>query len=47
VTAIEEGSEGGYEPYFAATLQAKAADAPIEPGTQEIQAKVTVTFAIG
>ena len=47
VTAIEEGSEGGYEPYFATTLQAKAADAPIEPGTQEIQANVTVTFAIG
>jgi uncharacterized protein YggE len=47
VTAIEEGSEGGYEPYFAATLQAQAADAPIEPGKQEIQARVTVTFAIG
>jgi uncharacterized protein len=46
VTAIEEGSEGGYEPYFATALRAKGADAPIEPGTQEIEAKVTVTFAI-
>jgi uncharacterized protein YggE len=47
VTAIEEGSAGGYQPYFDTALAAKAADTPIEPGTQEIQAKVTVTFAIG
>jgi uncharacterized protein YggE len=46
VTAIEEASEGGYEPYFAAALSSRAPQAPIEPGTQEIQAKVTVTFAI-
>jgi uncharacterized protein YggE len=46
-TAIEE-SDGGYEPYFAAALSsARAVDTPIERGTQEIQAEVTVTFAIG
>ena len=47
VTAIEERSDGGYEPYFSAQRLAKSADTPIEPGTQEIQATVTVTFAIG
>jgi uncharacterized protein len=47
VTAIEEQSQGGPEPYFDALRASKAADAPIEPGTQEIQATVRVTFAIG
>lgn len=48
VTAIEEESDGGYEPYFTPALSsARAVDTPIERGTQEIQAKVTVTFAIG
>lgn len=46
VTAIAEAPDGGYEPYFASTLAARAADTPIEPGSQEIQAKVTVTFEI-
>ena len=48
VTAITEGSSGGAQPYFAqagAFLADKAA-APIEPGTQDVQASVTVTFAI-
>jgi uncharacterized protein YggE len=48
VTAIEEESDGGYEPYFGAALSSsRAVDTPIERGTQEIQAKITVTFAIG
>ncbi len=47
VTAITEGSSGGPEPYFAQASLAKADQAaPIEPGTQDVQATVTVTFAI-
>jgi uncharacterized protein YggE len=47
VTAITEGFSGGPEPYFAATELARAdKGAPIEPGTQDVQASVTVTFAI-
>jgi uncharacterized protein len=46
VTAIAEGSPGGAEPYYATDLRMAKADAPIEPGTQDIQASVTVTFAI-
>jgi uncharacterized protein YggE len=48
VTAITEGASGGYEPYYSDAVRlAKSSDAPIEPGTQDIQASVTVTFAIG
>ncbi|MEP6909752.1 MAG: SIMPL domain-containing protein [Actinomycetota bacterium] len=49
VTAITEGSSGGGpEPYFADARLAKSDQAaPIEPGTQDVQATVTVTFAIG
>jgi uncharacterized protein YggE len=48
VTAITEGFSGGPEPYFAqATLARDSKAAPIEPGTQDVQASVTVTFAIG
>jgi uncharacterized protein YggE len=47
VTAVTEGSSGGPEPYFAqASLAAADRAAPIEPGTQDVQATVTVTFAI-
>jgi uncharacterized protein YggE len=46
VTAMTEGFSGGPQPYYeGAALRAKA-DAPIEPGTQDTQATVTVTFAI-
>jgi uncharacterized protein YggE len=45
VTAITEGSSGGMQPYFADARLASS-DAPIEPGTQDIQTSVTVTFAI-
>jgi uncharacterized protein YggE len=47
VTAITEGFSGGPEPYYASDLRLAKTDAPIEPGTQDIQASVTVTFAIG
>ena len=47
VTAITEGFSGGPEPYFAADARLMAEKAvPIEPGTQDVQATVTVTFAI-
>jgi uncharacterized protein len=47
VTAISEGFSAGPQPYAegAPSLRAKA-DTPIEPGTQDTQAAVTVTFAI-
>jgi uncharacterized protein YggE len=48
VTAITEGFSGGAEPYYAGDLRlAKSSDAPIEPGTQDTRATVSVTFAIG
>ena len=50
VTAITEGfSGGGPEPYYAGGAERAVLDkaAPIEPGTQDVQATVTVTFAIG
>ena len=47
VTAITEGFSGGAEPYYAGDLRlAKSSDAPIEPGTQDTRATVSVTFAI-
>jgi uncharacterized protein YggE len=48
VTAITEGFSGGPEPYYAMADSTRAVKAaPIEPGTQDVQATVTVTFAIG
>lgn len=47
VTAIRESSDGGPVPMYAAAERAKGdLGAPIEAGTEEIQASVTVTFAI-
>jgi uncharacterized protein YggE len=47
VTAIVEGFSGGPEPLMAPRASADvASSAPIRPGTEEIQATVTVTFAI-
>jgi uncharacterized protein YggE len=45
MTATVEG--GGAVPFAGHMEDAKAATATIEPGTQEIQAAVTVTFAVG
>ena len=47
VTAIVEAPAGGPAPYYSAARLAQKADAPIEPGSEEIQASVTVTFALG
>jgi uncharacterized protein YggE len=44
---MTEGVSGGPQPYYAAAELRAKADAPIEPGTQDTQATVTVTFAIG
>lgn len=47
VTAITEGADASPVPYLdSVRMKASASDAPIEPGTQDIQASVTVTFAI-
>jgi uncharacterized protein len=46
VTALTEGSSGGPQPYYERAVLAKSSEAPIEPGTQDTQATVTVTFAI-
>jgi uncharacterized protein len=47
VTALTEGSSGGPQPYYEGAMRLAKTDAPIEPGTQDSQATVTVTFAIG
>jgi uncharacterized protein YggE len=46
VTSITETTEGGYAYSDRLALRAPATDAPIEKGTEEITASVTVTFAI-
>jgi uncharacterized protein YggE len=46
VAAIVEGFSGGVEPVAGLRATADAASAPIEPGTEELQATVTMTFAI-
>ena len=46
VTAITENGNPP-EPYYTAALAKRSADAPIEPGRQQVQATVRVTFAIG
>ncbi|MGB2873927.1 MAG: SIMPL domain-containing protein [Gaiellaceae bacterium] len=47
VTRIVEGSAGAPVPMYQSAMGAAAARTPVEPGTQEVQATVTVTFAIG
>jgi len=47
VTAMTEGSSGGPQPYYDSAMRLATTDAPIEPGTQDSQATVSVTFAIG
>jgi len=48
VTAISEDSSGNPEPYyFDATVRAARSDTPIAPGKEDMQASVTVTFALG
>jgi uncharacterized protein YggE len=45
VTAITEGNDGGVQPW-AMSVRAVDAAVPIQPGKEDIQATVTVTFAI-
>lgn len=45
VTAIVEGSSP--EPYYAAEMRTLDAKMPIEPGSEQVTATVTVTFALG
>jgi uncharacterized protein YggE len=47
VTAIVERSNGTPMPYFDVLRATRSPDAPIEPGKQDIQATVRITFAIG
>jgi hypothetical protein len=47
VTAIKEGYDSGPEPYYAQAMTlAKDSSVPIEAGKEDVQASVTVTFAI-
>ncbi len=46
VTAITENGNAP-EPYYSVALAKRSADAQIEPGKQQVQATVRVTFAIG
>ena len=46
VRAITENGNGP-DPYLPVALAQRSADAPIEPGRQQVQATVRVTFAIG
>jgi uncharacterized protein len=45
VTSIVEGSQP--QPYYAMEARALDAKAPIEPGSEQVTAVVTVTFALG
>ncbi|MGH3023205.1 MAG: SIMPL domain-containing protein [Gaiellaceae bacterium] len=45
--AIVEGGGGGAIPFGRAVEDAAAADVAVQPGTQEVGAMLTVTFAVG
>lgn len=47
ITNVVEGGGAQPMPFAAADAAGKQTDVPLEPGTQEIQAGVTVTFAAG
>jgi uncharacterized protein YggE len=47
VTNVVEGGGSQPMPFAAADAAVKQTEVPVEPGTQEIQASVTVTFAAG
>jgi len=46
VSTVVEGTSSAPQPLFAAGAVAKDAATPIEPGTQDVTADVTVTFSI-
>jgi len=47
VTSVQENQADQMPGPYPMAMAAKAVAAPVEPGTQDIQANVTVTFAIG
>jgi hypothetical protein len=47
VRNVVEGSSEQPQPVYDTAFRAAAQSTPIEPGTQDVQAHVTVTFAIG
>jgi uncharacterized protein len=47
VTKVVEGAEAGGSVYLEAAAHDRAKSTPVEPGEEEIQAIVTVTFAAG
>jgi uncharacterized protein len=47
VRNVVEGSTEQPQPVYDTALRSAAQSTPIEPGTQDVQAHVTVTFAIG
>lgn len=47
VTRVVEGGEPGGIVYETAARASAAPDAPVEPGTEEITASITVTFSVG
>jgi uncharacterized protein YggE len=47
LTIVEQGTGGGPEPiYYAQAMMARDGATPIEPGTEQIEAHVTVTFEL-
>jgi uncharacterized protein len=47
VTKVVEGAEAGPPVYLEAAARDQAKSTPVEPGQEEIQATLTVTFAVG
>jgi uncharacterized protein len=47
VTRVVEGGEAGQPVYLEAAARDRATTTPVEPGREEVQATLTVTFAVG
>lgn len=47
VTRVVEGAEGGPPVFLEAAARGQANSTPIEPGHEEVEATLTVTFAVG
>jgi uncharacterized protein len=47
VTRVVEGAEAGSPVFLEAAARDKASTTPVEPGREEVQATLTVTFAVG
>ena len=46
IVAVVEGGGSAPQPYAAADKAMEAGSTPIEPGTQQVTATVSVTFAV-